>query len=65
MAKYKRCKGNRFEQVSKTCPTCGGDGEIAQGGTVEPCTNPFCYWGSIQATEICSRCKGTGEEPRR
>lgn len=59
-----KCHGAKFEQVSETCPTCGGDGEIVDSnGTVKPCPNPRCFWGSVAVSYPCSRCGGTGKEP--
>src|SRR5215470_5012068 len=64
--KPKRCEvcegtGSKDKQV-RTCPTCGGAGEIryTQGffSVSRPCGN--CNGTGVSATNPCSRCRGLG-----
>jgi molecular chaperone DnaJ len=63
-----RCAGSGAEPGSSvtTCPTCGGQGMVAQNqgffSFSQPC--PQCAGSGRVIERPCSQCRGTGSEPR-
>ena len=63
------CEGTGAKPGTKpvTCPTCGGTGQVQQGGgffrMVTTC--PTCGGTGQQIVEKCPTCGGTGRQPRR
>lgn len=56
------CSGTGQIRSSETCPTCKGDGTVVDSnGKVVECSNPRCFWGSVEAKYTCPKCNGTGK----
>lgn len=64
-----KCSGSGAEPGSpiNTCPTCGGQGVVAQNqgffSFTQPC--PECHGAGRLVENKCSQCRGTGSENRR
>lgn len=63
------CSGSGAAKGSKpgTCPTCGGNGQVARGGgffqMVSTC--PQCKGSGQIITDPCKKCRGTGKIPKK
>jgi len=67
------CKGNGAKPGAEpmTCPTCGGQGQVAQqglGGMFRMVTNcPSCGGGGkvLRDEDVCPTCRGQGRTPKQ